>query len=358
MFQPAREGREMSQQPMGHRLFIERLVIAIAIFGLAFLFWALRGLLILVFGAVLVAVILSLVAYPLRNRLRFPGWAALLTAVVAVIGVFAIAILLFGQQAAEQASTLKEAIPRAWEALLQRLEPLGLAEPLRQSTAGMQGDGGGGILTGVGRFVMSVGGGIADAVLVIVGGIYLAAQPRLYRAGLLKLFPPGSRAKVEQALDDSWTVLRLWLAGRLISMLFIGSLTALGLWILGIPGWLALGVIAFILEFVPFVGPILAAVPAILLALALDPVTALWVAALYLGIQQLEGNVIEPIVQQRAVDLPPALLLFSIVAGGFVFGPPGVIFAAPLTVVLFVMVKRLYVRDALGTATEIPGEKR
>jgi len=347
----------MSQQPIGHRLFIERLVIAIAILGLALLFWALRGLLILVFGAVLVAVILSLVAYPLRTRLRFPDWAALLAAVVAVFGVLAIAILLFGQQAAEQASTLKDAIPRAWEALLQRLEPLGLAEPLRQSTTGMQ-SGGGGILSGVGRFMMSVGGGIADALLVIVGGIYLAAQPRLYRAGLLKLFPPGSRSKVEQALDDSWTALRLWLAGRLVSMLFIGLLTALGLWILGIPGWLALGVIAFILEFVPFVGPILAAVPAILLALALDPVTALWVAALYLGIQQLEGNVIEPIVQQRAVDLPPALLLFSIVAGGFVFGPPGVIFAAPLTVVLFVMVKRLYVRDALGTATDIPGDRK
>ncbi|HEX8216602.1 MAG TPA: AI-2E family transporter [Allosphingosinicella sp.] len=348
----------MSQQPIGHRLFIERLVIAIAILGLALLLWALRGLLILVFGAVLVAVILSLIAHPLRTRLRFPDWAALLAAVVAVIGFFAIAILLFGQQAADQASTLRDAIPRAWETLLQRLEPLGLAEPLRQGTAGMQGGGaGGGILSSVGRFVMSVGGGVADALLVIVGGIYLAAQPRLYRSGLLKLFPRGSRDKMDTALDDSWTALRLWLAGRLVSMFFIGLLTALGLWILGIPGWLALGLIAFIFEFVPFVGPILAAIPAILLAVALDPVKALWVAALYLGIQQLEGNVIEPIVQQRAVDLPPALLLFAIVAGAFVFGPPGVIFAAPLTVVLFVMVKRLYVREALGTETAMPGEK-
>jgi len=350
----------MSQQPIGHRLFIERLVIAIAILGLALLLWALRGLLILVFGAVLVAVILSLIAHPLKKRFRFPDWAALLTAVVAVIGVFAVAIMLFGQQAAEQASTLREAIPRAWETLLQRLEPLGLAEPLRQATAGIQsgGGGGGGILSGIGRFVMSVGGGIADALLVIVGGIYLAAQPRLYRSGLVKLFPSGSRDRIETALDDSWTALRLWLAGRLVSMFFIGLLTALGLWMLGIPGWLALGLIAFIFEFVPFVGPILAAIPAILLAVALDPVKALWVAALYLVIQQLEGNVIEPIVQQRAVDLPPALLLFAIVAGAFVFGPPGVVFAAPLTVVLFVMVKRLYVREALGTQTEMPGEKK
>jgi predicted PurR-regulated permease PerM len=194
--------------------------------------------------------------------------------------------------------------------------------------------------------------------LVIVGGIYLAAQPKLYRSGLLKLFPAGSRDRIDQALDDCWTALRLWLAGRLVSMVFIGLLTGVGLWLIGIPGALALGIVAFILEFVPFVGPIIAAVPALVLALAFDPVKALWVALLYLGIQQLEGNVIEPIVQQRAVDLPPALLLFAIVAGALVFGPTGVIFAAPLTVVLFVLVKRLYVREALGTATAIPGEPK
>ena len=348
----------MSQQPMSHRVFIERLVIAIAILGLALLLWALRGLLILVFGAVLVAVILSLIAHPLKKRPGLPDWAALLTAVLVVAGLFAFAFWLFGAETARQASALREAIPAAWQALLQRLEPIGLAEPLRQGMAGMQSGGSGGVLTNIGRFVMSVGGGIADAVLVIVGGIYLAAQPRLYRSGLLKLFPPGSRDQVEQALDDSWTALRLWLAGRLVSMLFIGLLTGIGLWALGIPGALALGVVAFILEFVPFVGPIISAVPAILLALAFDPVKALWVAGLYLGIQQLEGNVIEPIVQQRAVDLPPALLLFAIVAGALIFGPTGVIFAAPLTVVLFVMVKRLYVRDALQTATDIPGEKK
>ena len=346
----------MSEPTMSHRIFIERLVIAIAVIGLALLLWALRGVLILVFGAVLVAVILSLIAHPLKTRFRFPDWAALLTAVLVIIGVFALAFVLFGAETARQASALRAAIPEAWAAIQQRLEPLGLAEPLRQGMSS-GGTAGGGVLSNVGRFVMSVGGGIADTLLVIVGGIYLAAQPRLYRRGFLKLFPERSRDKVDVALGDCWTALRLWLAGRLVSMVFIGLLTGLGLWLLGIPGALALGIVAFILEFVPFVGPIIAAVPALVLALAFDPVKALWVGLLYLGIQQLEGNVIEPIVQQRAVDLPPALLLFAIVAGALVFGPTGVIFAAPLTVVLFVMVKRLYVREALGTETEIPGEK-
>ena len=342
---------------MSHRIFIERLVIAIAILALAMLLWSLRGLLILVFGAVLVAVILSIIARPIRERLRAPQPLALLAAVLIVVGVFATAFWLFGAETVRQASTLQQTIPQAWQAVLARLEPLGMAEPLRQGLAGM-GGGGGGVISSLGRFAVSLGSGIADALLVIVGGIYLAAQPRLYRRGLVKLVPPRGRDRVEQALEDSWKALRLWLLGRLVSMIFIGVLTGIGLWMIGIPGALALGVIAFILEFVPFVGPILAAIPAILLALAFDPVMVLWVAGLYLAIQQLEGNVIEPLVQQRAVDLPPALLLFSIVAGALVFGPPGVIFAAPLTVVLFVMVKRLYVREALQTPTEIPGETK
>ncbi|HEX8525903.1 AI-2E family transporter [Allosphingosinicella sp.] len=347
----------MSGQPMSHRIFIERLVIAIAIVGFALLLWELRDLLILVFGAVLVSVILSLIALPIRQRLGVPPWAGLLAAVLIVAGVIGIALGMFGAETARQAAALSDAIPRAWAALQARLEPMGLAEPLRQAIAGLEANSGG-VLSNVGRIAMSIGSGIADALLVLVGGIYLAAQPRLYRGGLVKLVPPGGRANVEQALDDSWTALRLWLLGRLVSMTFIGLLTGIGLWILGVPAALALAVIAFILEFVPYVGPILASIPAILLAFAIDPMLALWVALLYVVIQQLEGNVIEPLVQQRAVDLPPALLLFSIVAGGVLFGAVGVIFAAPLAVVLFVIVKRLYVREALNTETDMPGEAK
>jgi predicted PurR-regulated permease PerM len=345
-----------STRPGGHRIFIERLIIALAILGLALLLWNLRGLLLLVFGAVLVAVILRLIAEPISRRLGFPEWVGLVLAVLVVLALFGLAFWLFGAETARQASGLREAIPKAWEALLARLQPLGLAAPLKQWSAGMQ-SAGGGVLANVGRIAASIGSGITDALLVLVGGIYLAAQPRLYRSGLLKLIPPRGRDRVDQALDDARAALRLWLLGRLVSMAFIGVLTGLGLWLLGVPGALALGVVAFILEFVPFVGPIIAAVPAILLALAFDPVKALWVAGLYLGIQQLEGNVIEPLVQQRAVDLPPALLLFSVVAGGLLFGGTGILFAAPLLVVLFVMVKRLYVREALHTATPMPGEE-
>ena len=140
-------------------------------------------------------------------------------------------------------------------------------------------------------------------------------------------------------------------------MVAVGFLTWLGLALIGVPSALTLALLAGLLEFVPYVGPIVSAVPAVLLAFAASPEMAFWTALLFFGVQQFEGYVLEPLVQQHAVDLPPALLLFALVAGGLVFGLIGVLFAEPLTVMLFVMVKRLYVREALQTPTPIPGEK-
>ena len=340
--------------PLSHRQFIERLIIGLVILGLALLFWQLRGLLILLFGAILVAVILRVIANPIGKRLHVPDSIALLMAVILVFAILGIAFWMFGAEVIAQAGSLSDAIPKAWQALEARLAQWGLDEPLREWTQGMEK--GGGVVSNLGGLAMSVGNGIADTLLVIVGGIFMASDPNLYRRGIIKLVPEGARDHVATALDDSWKALRLWLFGRLVSMILVGILTGLGLWWIGIPASLTLGIVAALLEFIPFIGPILAAVPAILLALAFDPTLALWTAGLFLLIQQIEGNIIAPLVQQRAVTLPPALLLFSLVAAGLVFGIVGILFAEPLTVVLYVLVKRLYVREALDTPTPIPGE--
>ena len=141
-------------------------------------------------------------------------------------------------------------------------------------------------------------------------------------------------------------------------MASVGIATGVGLWLVGVDNALAFGLLAALLEFIPFIGPILAAIPAILIAAATDPQIALWVAGVYLVVQQLEGNVFSPLLQQWAVDLPGAVLLFSLLAMGTLFGALGIIFAAPLTVVIYVLVKKLYVREALETATPIPGEEQ
>jgi predicted PurR-regulated permease PerM len=344
----------MSGAPISHRIFIERLIIAIGVVAVALLLWNLRDLFILVFGSVLVAVILGLIAKPIARRLNLPHWAALLAAVAIVVAVLAFAFWAFGTQVARQAEALRAMIPMAWAALEARLDAWGLGESVRQWTASL--GPGGGVLANLGNVAVTVGNGIADTLLVIVGGIYLAAQPELYRVGILKLVPERGRTLGGEALEASGRALRLWLLGRLVSMAVVGILTGVGLTIIGVPSALALGLLAALLEFVPFVGPIISAVPAILLALAQSPEQAIWAALLFLAIQQFEGNILEPLVQQRAVDLPPALLLFALVAGGLVFGAAGIILAAPLTVVLFVMVKRLYVQEALNTPTPLPGQ--
>ncbi len=345
----------MSRDPIGHRIFIERLVIAVIVVAIALLLWNLRALFMLAFGAVLVAVILNLVAQPIRERLSVPAPLALLAAVVIFVTVIGASIWTFGDQVGRQTTALRAMIPVAWQAVEARFNAWGLGDALREWSESLAG--GGNVFSNIGNIAVTIGNGIADTLLVIVGGIYLAAQPELYRVGMLKLVPKGGRALAAEALEASARGLRLWLLGRMVSMAAVGLMTGLGLSLLGVPSALALAVLAALLEFVPFIGPLLSAVPAVLIAFAVSPELALWTALLFLVIQQIEGNLLEPMVQQRAVDLPPALLLFALVAGGLVFGVAGVILAAPFTVVLFVMVKRLYVQEALDTATPLPGEK-
>jgi predicted PurR-regulated permease PerM len=213
----------------------------------------------------------------------------------------------------------------------------------------------------VSRFV-SLGNTIASALssvfLVVVGGFFFAADPALYRAGVVKLFPKSQHARVNDTLGTCGRALRLWLIGKLISMGIVGLLVGLGSWMIGLPAPLALGLFAGLAEFVPVIGPIVGAVPALLLALSQGGNAVLWTVLLFVAVQQLESNVIEPLVQRRMVEIPPALLLFAVLAVGLLFGVPGVIMAAPLTVVAYVAVKKLYVRQMLGEETPVPGEKQ
>jgi predicted PurR-regulated permease PerM len=208
-------------------------------------------------------------------------------------------------------------------------------------------------VAGIGGTVLS---GLADFLLVAIAGIYIAAAPRTYWMGLVKLFPATQHHRIESSLTAAGRALRLWVIGQLIAMTIVGVLTATALWLVGVPSFIALGFIAGLMDFIPFVGPFLGAVPAILLAFTVDGYTVLWTIGALVLIQQLEGNVIFPMIEKRAVAVPPALALFAIVAGGVLFGTPGFIFGFPLAVVAFVLVKKLYVRETLGEATPVPGE--
>jgi predicted PurR-regulated permease PerM len=252
-----------------------------------------------------------------------------------------------------QADALAETVPEAWRSFRERLADNPLGARIEEWMSGALSDGG--PVAGVAQVVMRFGGGVADALLAIVGGVYLAAQPRLYRRGLLKLMPRERRELVDEALRDTGRALKLWLGGQLVSMIVVGLVVGLGLWAIGVPSALTLGLLAGVLEFVPIVGPVIAAIPAILLALAQGPEVALWTLGLYLVVQQVEGNLLQPLIQQHAVRMPAAVLLFALLVAGILFGLTGVVLAAPLAVATLVMVKRLYVREALDTETPLPG---
>lgn len=140
-------------------------------------------------------------------------------------------------------------------------------------------------------------------------------------------------------------------------MTIIGVFTGLGLWLVGVPSALMLGIIAGLAEFIPLLGPILSAIPGLLLALMAGLETALWALLVYVGIQQIESDLITPMVEKKAVSIPPVVTLFGVLAMGVIFGLVGVILAAPLTVITYVLVNQLYVRDALGQSTQVPGER-
>lgn len=201
-------------------------------------------------------------------------------------------------------------------------------------------------------------GALGNMVLILFLGLYMAAEPRLYRKGLGLLVAPSLRPRAEALLDELYSSLREWLAAQLIAMSIVGVLIWLGLWLLGVPLALVLAIIAALLTFIPNIGPVLSAVPAILLALAEQPILAVWVVALYLGVQTLESYFITPLIQERRVELPPALVIAMQLLLGVLFGVLGLALATPLTAAGMTAVRRLYVESYLETAEERPAVRR
>jgi predicted PurR-regulated permease PerM len=339
----------------GDRRFVRRVLIVLGLTTLFILAWQLRTLLLMFFGAVVVATIFRAFSDRLERITGCRPGIAVALSITLILAVAIGMIALFGSHVAEQVQTLRVTLPVAWHAFETRMGDLGLGEQIKHLAQSIRAPGGSTFSAFAGT-ILSIGSGIADVIVVIVAGVFLATQPRFYLTGAVKLVPAGKRALALEAVTESEAALRLWLRGQLIAMVVVGLLTGCGLWALGMPSALTLGLLAWVLEFIPFAGPILSMIPAILLALAVGPDLALWVLLLYFAVQQFEGYILTPLVQQYSVDLPGVVLLFALIAFGVLFGTLGVILAAPLAVVSYVLVKRLYVIETLHTPTPIPGE--
>lgn len=330
-------------------------IIAAVVTGFA-LVWLLRSVVLLAFAAMLFGVVFHSVAARIAKSTRLGHALSLTLAVILLLVAIVAPFYLFGNVVTAQMQALVLKLPSAWAHFRQHIGHPELDVQTMSQLRAMIPDGGS-ILSAVSSIVGSVGSAVSGIILALISGIYLAAAPDGYVDGLVELFPGHLRPQIRAGIEAGGLALRKWLLGQMIAMLIVGLLVGIGLWALGIPSPLALGLIAGMLEFVPTAGPIASAIPAILIAFSLGWERALLACGLFLVIQQIEGNVISPQIQRRTVDLPPALTLFSLLAFALLFGMLGIILAAPLTVILFVWV-RMFVRREMPSAKPLEAMSR
>jgi predicted PurR-regulated permease PerM len=338
--------------PLSAAELFKRTAIFVAVALVPVLVWLLFSVILIAIGAILIAIVLTLGAEPLRRWLKLPRAIALVISGLIIISIVGAAGYLFGMRAAAQLQEVLQLANQAVDSIRASLQSSNFGKLILSHV-----EGGNFSLANVVTGVFSVSLSFLTALVIAVfGGIYLAAQVGLYRDGLIQLLPHRLRANGAETIEDISNALRLWVLGQMIGMVLIGLLSTLATWLIGLPLPFALGLIAGLLEFIPYIGPILGAVPAVLVAATKGLDTVLWTITAYTLIQQAEGHLIVPLISREMVYIPPLVLILGILAITTLFGIQAVIFAAPIAVILFVAVKKLYVRDSLGDATPIPGE--
>jgi predicted PurR-regulated permease PerM len=333
--------------------------IAALVIVLLLLLESLIPALVLGFAGLLLAILLRSPADWLSVHTPLSDRWSLALVVAVLVGLLALAGWLVAPAVAAQLDQLVQTLPQSFQQFEQHVSRYAWGEWLTEQTPPVDS-----LLPSGGNFLARITGIfsttldlVVKLLIVMFVGLYLAASPRRYVDGLVTLIPPGKRTRVREILRVVGYTLRWWLIGQLFAMAVVGLLTGLGLWLLGMPLALTLGLFAGLMEFIPNIGPILALLPAVLLALIQSPQMALYVLLLYLGIQVFESYLLLPLVLQRTVSLPPALLILAVFGLGLLLGFVGVFIAAPLTAAVLVIVKMLYVEDTLGDQIDVPGEQ-
>ena len=338
-----------SLQGLSEAVFVRRVLILVGIVAFAAALYVLSDILLLIFGAVLVAVVLRAIARPIHKATSMGERLSLLVAGLGVMALLGVTGYLFGSRISAQLTTVVQSIPEATEQLSKIVPFSSVTDLVKGSSVGE-------LIVSAFSWGTTIFGAVATLVVVLVAGIYIAVDPQTYRNGLVALVPARYKEQVVATLDDSGEALRLWLGAQVVAMIMVGALIAGGLALVGVPSALGLGLIAGVTEFVPIIGPVIGAIPALLLASTEGWDMVLWTLAVFVVVQQIESNIIMPLVAGKAVSVAPAVGLFAVVAVGVLFGPLGLLLGYPLAIVIDVAVRRLYVRGTLGEEVEIAGE--
>lgn len=331
------QGDPQAEDRISARLFRRTLVVLAAI-AVALVSWQLLQLILLLFASILVAVMLYDFARALMRWTKLPFYGALTLAVVLPLIVLAVVFGLFGTIMFDQFSDLAKDLPDQVKQMTRWLET---SAPGREAIKAvnsyapkMES------IFGFAQYALfNIGSAASGLAVIVVAGVYLAAQPEIYVDGIINMLSPARAAQVNKSLDATHHALTAWLKGQAVGMAFVALGTSIGLTLVGLPSGLALGLVAGLCEFVPYLGVILVAIPAIIIGFGIDVQTGWLTVAVLVVVQQLQGNVVQPLAQRRLSDLPPALTIFALIGFGMLCGPLGVVLAVPLTVVALAIVK-------------------
>jgi predicted PurR-regulated permease PerM len=345
-----------SRPPLASRITLGRVALVVAAVVLV---WALSGVVLLIFFAVLLAVVLRGAADWLAARTGVRVGFMLALVVIAIVALLAGFAFWIGPELVREGNSLAHRLSEQWESLRHGFEgtSIGRAVNQRAPSAAPQG-----VAERLAAPLEKVVGlsfrTLASFVVLVVTALYFASAPEVYVRGVLHLIPIPYRPRVRQVMGELAHMLRLWLLGQFIDMLAVGVLAAIGLRLVGVPVPYALAVLAGLLTFVPYFGAIVAGIPAVLVALTVSVPTALWALGVFTLCHCVEGYIVGPLVQRRLIELPPALTVLAMTVMATLFGAMGVILGTPLAVVGLISVRMLYVGDVLGDHEAEPARER
>ncbi|MGC8493871.1 MAG: AI-2E family transporter [Syntrophobacteraceae bacterium] len=336
-----------------NRWFVSRALIVLGLscaFALGImLLWFTRVVLLLLFTGLLLAILLRALAEKARQYTGLPIVLSILLVVVASICLAGLGGYLIGPRVADQGHKFIETLPGDYEKAQSwlRHSPIGKILSVPKAGAAKPSTGITKIMGTAAGFLSSTIWVVVSPIIVLLFAIFMAVSPEIYIEGIIKLIPPARRERAREVLDQVGHTLRWWLVGVLIDMSMVGVLSAVGLYLLKVPLALVLGILAGLLTAIPIVGPILSVFPAILIAMANNPLQGFYVVLLYIGIHIVEGYIASPMIQSRTVYLPP-LLTLAVITLGMSYGILGAVVATPVTAAAMVLIRMLYVEDILN----------
>jgi predicted PurR-regulated permease PerM len=339
----------------GFSEFAHRAVIAvgIALFGLVLVFIAAKAIQVLMVtfaGALLGIFLLALRDQLARHTPLSSSWS-LAVVILFFVGISVLGGFLMASRLAEQADEFMQRLPDFIAQAEGFLGQYGWGRALLE-TVQNGGESLEGVTGGISAFFSLTVQGFGFLITFLVVGFFVAVNPGLYYEGMVRLVPIGWRPRTRQVLEEIGSTLRWFLVARAVAMSLVGVATAISLTLLGIPLALFLGVLAGLLTFVPYLGPIISGIPIVIIALLEGPDKGLYVLLVYTAIQQLEGNIFDPLILQRVIHLPPAITLVAQILGAVLLGALGIALATPFAAVCLVLVRRVYREDILGEPAE------